>query len=48
MALLHEEDNHNHEDKLYNKAQREGTHQNLKKHIPYSYNSLSKIRKVHG
>jgi len=33
MALLHEEDDHNHEDKRRNKAQRADKFQNLERHI---------------
>ena len=35
MVLLHEEeDDYNHEDERINKAQRAGTHWNLKWHVP--------------
>ena len=34
MALLHEEDDHNHKDKKNNNAQRTDTYQNLKRHVP--------------
>jgi len=34
MALLHEEDDHNHLDKRMNKALRADKRRNLKRHIP--------------
>ena len=34
MALMHEEDGHNHKDKRSNKVQRTDTCRNLKRHIP--------------
>ena len=34
MALLHEKDNHDREDKRSNKGQKADTHQSLKRHIP--------------